>query len=207
MKTKIKIIPLFIFFVLASSCNNPAETIDLSIAESHIISATQAHAMKTEYENTITPLIKNLKSKDSVEYQPTQFAYIDLETLKSYVALLEEVNNKNQEKVSGVRVYMSAYPNKTDKKGRYPGRETIFFAPTFKVTGNELSRTYTNLENVPFTIKPVGDDKYAGKFEIATELLNEFDNKPSMTTKSNENRTDGNTSLFMNDLQLTPPPK
>jgi hypothetical protein len=205
---KTKAIPIFIFLMFAFSCVNPPETENFSIAESHIISATQASAMKKEYERTISPLIKTLKSTDSIEYKPTQFAYIDLETLKNYVALLGSVNEKNQEKISGVRIYLCSYPNQANDKNKYPERETLFFAPTVKVAGNELSRRYSNLENLPFTIKSDGDDKYVGEFEIATELLNENDNRASAKTVSKQVTNDNNTtSLFLNDLQLTPPPK
>jgi hypothetical protein len=202
---KTKAIPIFIFLMFAFSCVNPPETQNFSLAESHIISATQAITMKKEYEQTIAPLIKTLKSTDSKEYQPTQFAYIDLETLKNYVALLDRVNDKNQEKISGVRIYLSSYQN---DKNKYPARETLFFAPTFKVTGTELSRKYSNLENLPFTIKPNGNDKYVGKFEIVTALLNQYDNGANTATVSKLVAHESNTtSLFLNDLQLTPPPK
>jgi hypothetical protein len=206
---KTNTIVIFTFLMFAFSCVKPPEPEDFSAAESHIISATQASTMKKEYERTISPLIKTLKSTDSNDYQPTQFAYIDFETLKNYVALLDRVNEKNQEKVSGVRIYLSSYTNQANDKNKFPGRETIFFAPTFKVAGTELSKKYSNLENLPFTIKPNGDDKYEGTFEITTELLNEYDNRSSAATLSKQAAKSNNntTSLFLNDLQLTPPPK
>ena len=200
-KNQIKLVALFALSMLAFSFVNSSEKEagDFTDAESHIISVSKAKNMKDKYAGTIAPLISNLRSTPEAIYDPTQFAYIELSTLKSYVAILDHINASNTEKVSGVRIYFSAY-SKSDK---YPDRETLFMAPTVKVAESELSRTYRLLENLPFTIKPTGNDKYVGRFEITNELLNQYDNRPPFTSTPAAT----NTSLILNDLQLVPPPK
>ena len=211
MSTSILIIGVLLFF----SCNEKNEGIERNVPK-QIISISQAIEMKNEYNSTISPLIEVAKSLGKKEYQATEFAYIDLDSLKKYVAFLEKVEKLNKKKISGLRFYFAAYPNKNrytsvNKEPKYLGRETFFIAPTIEIEETELSRTFTNLKNVPFEIVPSGSNKYIGDFKSISSL---FTIKNSMSKASNlqsttdqQEQTEENTSLILNELNLTPPPK
>lgn len=181
-----------------------------------IISLHQAIEMKDEYDSSILPLIEKAKSTNGNQYQGTEFAYIDLDSLKKYVAFLEEVEKLNNKKISGLRFYFAAYPNQNkyatvDKEPKYQGRETFFIAPTVEIEETELSRTYTNLKHVPFTIAPKGSNKYIGDFMPVADL---FLNKKSINQRTNVTKQtidkvaiEEHTSVILNELQLTPPPR
>lgn len=191
---------------------------------SNLISADEAVAMRRNYQSNIAPLIQNSKGKG---YQATEFVWIDYQTLKQYVALLDEVNNVNEEQVSGVRIYFAQHLSSSDSKSLgysspYPGRETVFLAPTTQVGENELSGKYSNLKHIPFTIAYEGSNPLKGDFMQIDGLLNESDSKmasPKMIIKDNRKGPNavnmskkmetslGTTSLIMDHLAATPPPK
>lgn len=172
-----------------------------------IISVEEAIEMKNEYQNTIAPLIE---SRIDSDYQATNFAWIDLASLKEYMALLEEVMTVNDKEISGVRIYFSAYPDaatfqSSGKKINYPARETVFLAPTIKTPTTTLSSQYENLENLPFSIEPTDKtNPLKGDFIVIDELLCASDNKG--TTAITTTTGSENTSLILNNANLTPPP-
>lgn len=187
---------------------------------SKIISVEQAVTMKKEYDSTIAPLIKEAKSTKGEDYNATQYAYIELDSLKKYIAFLDEVQRKNpKQKITGIRIYYAAYPkvrpsNFIINEDLKLGRETFFFAPTMLANNPKLSieqnkRIY--LKNVPFSIKPTNPkkDKYIGDYKIIKDLLNtndaNFELPSTMSTMKSTVVDD--TSLIMNDLYVCPPPK
>lgn len=170
-----------------------------------LIPIEQAIEMKSEYTNRISPLIENYRGSG---YKATEFAWIDIDSLKEYVALLEEVRSKNNKTISGVRIYFSAYPNEnyfksTDDDVDFPARETMFMVPTVRVEPTLLSGKYENLEHLPFCIKPDdSSDLLKGKYEIIEGLLHEKDNRTTDQTSNYTNKK----SLVMNKASITPPP-
>lgn len=173
-----------------------------------IISLDQAIEMKKEYAKTVAPEINSLKSTATVPYVATELAFIELDSLKQYITLLEKVEQTNGKIISGIRIYFSAYPNQdvmpsTGTAPDYKGRETLFFAPTVTVNSTkEDSVNYPNLCNVPFCIKPAAADALVGSFEIIGDLLNSYDERPANTTVTTTNKT----SLILNTMALIPPP-
>lgn len=187
---------------------------------SQIISVNQAVTMKKEYDSTIAPLIEDAKSTNTEKYNATQYAYVELDSLKKYIAFLDEVQRKNpKQKITGIRIYYAAYPkvkpsNFKVKEDDKLGRETFFLAPTMLANNSGLSleqnkRIY--LKNVPFSIKPTNPskDKYIGDFKIINDLLNIYDVNFGLPTTSPVGKSAAvdDTSLIMNDLYICPPPK
>ena len=183
----------------------------------NIISVAQAIKMHDEYVNRIMPLIEKDKlDKLNESYQATQYLYLNLDSLKQYIAFLDKVQEKNNKKISGLRLYFAAYPTVEDSKkagfeSEYPGRETMFMAPTMQVASTELSKQYTILEHIPFYIKPNGDDKYVGEYMEIEGLLCKPDNRQSKTkaTTSQKSTLSGaaiETSLIGNKIPQCPPP-
>ncbi|MFC4739697.1 hypothetical protein ACFO3U_06785 [Flavobacterium ponti] len=198
---------LFSTLLYLNSCKPESAEENLgSIKEpSQIISVEQAVEMKDTYQDTIGKLIKENFSIPEREYDPTLFAFIELDSLKQYIAYLEEVERLNDKKISGIRVYFAAYPDSlknSSKSEAYKNRETFFFAPTMEVEPNEWGREYPNLRNIPFYIEPSGKNKLIGKFKAIDGLLCKKDSRPT-NPKIDETEK---TSLILNEFQLTPPP-
>ena len=198
---------LFLTLLFLSSCNPKSEEENLNNSKepTQIISVDQAIEMKNFYQDSIGKLIKDNNSTPEKEYDPTLFAFIELDSLKQYIAYLDEVERLNKKKISGIRVYFAAYPDtlKNSHKAQvYRNRETFFLAPTIEVEPNEWGRVFPNLRNVPFYIEPTGENRLIGNFKAIDGLLCKKDSRPS-NPKSNESVK---TSLILNDMQLTPPP-
>lgn len=166
---------------------------------SQIIPISKAIEMRNEYNNVIAPLIENGKnSPTDTKYQATEFAFLELDTLKKYIHFLDEVKHLNPEKaISGVRIYFAAY--NSSNSATYPGRETFFIAPTMKIASTEASATYPIIDHVPFYIKPSGENPLVGTFTEINGL-----NRSSSVPKNNA--ADVGTSLILNELQICPPP-
>lgn len=188
---------------------------------SQLISVDQSIVMKKEYEQNIASLIR--KSKMEGQYDPTQFAYIELDSLKKYIAFLDQVAKLNDKKISGIRIYYGAYPENQKGSTNFenPGRETFFLAPTIaqNASGNmsEDQKKYRYLQNVPFSIAAKDpNNKFVGDFTPINELLFSKDVRVNIKTASLESSTQNgnpstngseNTSVILNDLNICPPPR
>lgn len=192
----------------------------------NLISEEQAVKMRQNYLTNIAPVIQNSKVNN---YKASDFVWIDYNTLKQYVALLDEVNELNPEKVSGVRIYFAQHlsaseANALNMKTQYPGRETVFFAPTTEINdiNNKMAETYKNLKHIPFSIAYQGSNPLKGDFVQIDALLSEFDSKmanPKINIKDKNKGPNlpnvpkkletitGSTSLLMDNMSITPPPR
>ncbi len=170
-----------------------------------IIPIEEAIEMRNEYKTHINPLIE---SRRATGYTATDFGWIKIQELRDYLALLEEVEKVNGKKISGVRVYFSAYPDapsfqSSRQQVPYEARETFFMVPTVKVESTSASQQYENLEHLPFCIHPVdASNELEGDFVVINGLLNEHDNSSRTTDENYSNKT----SLVLNEMGLTPPP-
>lgn len=170
----------------------------------NIIPLSQAIEMRNDYQHRVAPRLKT-----DPNYAPTDFAWIDLEALKNYVELLDGLKGKNGEKISGVRIYFSSYPEaaafaSTGTAISLPGREAVFFNPTVKVESTTESQSYPNLEHLPVCVMPHDPGKpYEGEFYVLRGLTNAADN--SVYPDGGDLLT--GTSLAIDSLYLTPPPK
>lgn len=176
---------------------------------SQIIPVQRGVEMKAEYANTIAPLIEKYKSTDSANYDATQFAYLDLDSLKKYIAFLDEVQRLNNgKKISGIRFYFGVN-QKGAKNDSVVGRETIFMAPTMPVNNPKYKEVYLN--NAPFSITPKDPkNKYVGDYKLIEGLLFTKDVQsatPKTMSVAKMASADDDTSLLMDDLYICPPPK
>ncbi|MBN8642108.1 MAG: hypothetical protein J0L86_09880 [Flavobacteriales bacterium] len=174
-----------------------------------LIPIEQAIEMRNEY---LTHVKTSIESARGNGYQATEFAWIDLATLKEYVEKLENIQKNNDEKVSGVRIYFSAYPDAaTFASNRsvsvaLPARETIFMVPTVQVASTPLSQQYENLEHLPFCINPTDSrDAYKGDFVVINDLLCSSDNNSGSAARGSD--YENMTSLVLNRMGITPPPE
>ena len=127
MKTSylITIVSSIFMGAFLQSCSQVEYKSNVDGVPSQLISVEQGITMKSEYDAKIAPLIKASKQGD---YDPTEFAYIELDSLRKYIAFLESVEKLNNKKISGLRIYYAAYPttNTGNTKMKHPGRETFF---------------------------------------------------------------------------------
>lgn len=196
--------------LLASVSCEPQKETEVKMPH-NIISVQKGIMMKDNYKTGVQEIIE--RNRENGTYQATEFAWIDLDSLKNYIALLDKVSKINNKKITGLRIYFSQYPdvdkeyyNKEQIEKLIPGRETIFFAPTMGITGNATTKKYPILENVPFSIKNSKDDKLKGDFEIITGLLGRYEQKIALPQKQRFQQ-DLETSLLLNEVAMFPPPK
>lgn len=212
---------IFIGSVL-NSCTDPKDQTgaidepEFQGVPSNIISVEQGVRMKGEYDAKIAPFIK--KSKANEDYDPTEFAYIELDSLKKYIAFLDNVEKLNGKKISGLRIYYAKYPDKDEAniKIKYPGRETFFFAPTINIgETTKLSaaqKEYPTLQNVPFYVASKDkNNKYKGDLKPIEGLLMSQDVRRSTSEASlqqnGQEQGFGEGSVLLNELHMVPPPR
>lgn len=212
MKTKrfIMLSAAIMLQLLASVSCEPQKETEVKMPH-NIIPVQKGIMMKENYKNGVQSIIE--KNRENGTYQGTEFAWIDLDSLKNYIALLDKVSQVNNKKITGVRIYFSQYPeiengnyNKEQIERLIPGRETIFFAPTMGITGNETTKKYPILENVPFSIKHTSEDKLKGDFEVINGLLGRYEQRIALPQKQ-KFQQDLETSLLLNEVAMFPPPK
>ncbi|MCO6175624.1 hypothetical protein NHF50_11280 [Flavobacterium sp. NRK F10] len=208
---------LFIAFTLAILLTSCADDKANEVTMPHnIISVKKGILMKETYENGVQRIIEN--SRENGSYQATEFAWIDLDSLKNYIKLLDKVSELNNTKITGIRIYYSQYPSKKEYKYSegeeeqlLPGRETLFFAPTIKMNSTKLSQAYPLLENVPFSIQHDGTNTLVGKLNVIEELTYKSNRKikrfTSTDTGASLDDNNNETSLLLNELAMFPPPK
>ncbi|MFY7810997.1 MAG: hypothetical protein ACOVQ2_04625 [Flavobacterium sp.] len=179
---------------------NLRKIVGFSQVEKQLISTEKSIEIKENYKKDIGNLIESGKEG----YKHTEFAWLSLETLKNYIAILDEVGKINKKEISGLRIYFAKYAEtgdytQEDIEKLKPGRETVFLAPTMKVEVNDTNKDYEVLQNVPFDIIPTGEYSYIGNYEEIKALSNQ--------TNKNYIEAIENTSLIMNDIKTYPPPK
>lgn len=213
MKT-IKLMGLFSIgsILMLSACDPKKENTTVTLP-SNIIPIEKGIVMKQTYKNDIQAIVERHRAQE--DYQGTEFAWINLDSLKNYIALLDKVSELNHKKVSGIRIYFSEYPqqgnyNKNQMDRLLPGRETLFLAPTTIIPANENTRTNPILENVPFSISGTRENKLVGEFKVIEGLLGVKERSTTalkMRSTTEKDGTTSETSLLLNDLGMYPPPK
>ncbi len=209
MKTKRNVTLLVALMLqLLTSCE-PKKDTDVVKMPHNIIPVNKGIMMKETYKNDVQKIIE--RNRENGTYQGTEFAWIDLDSLKNYIKLLDKVSELNKKEITGVRIYFSQYP----KVGNYskdqiekliPGRETIFFAPTMAAAPSEKSRRFPILENVPFSIKNTRENKLKGDFTVITRLLGKGEQTKD-TLQKQRFLEEQETSLLLNEVAMFPPPK
>ncbi|WP_420573615.1 hypothetical protein [Kordia sp.] len=160
--------------------------------------------------------INNLDT--STPLKETQFVWFSMKKIRDYIHYLDNIEKLNPDNpnISGVRVYFGKHNGHAD----YTEQRTVFFAPTIDV---KLSEQYSNMQNLPFSIIPNNESSdLIGEYKIVTELLlltdnldtrinnaNIFLNSETKNVKKNliaKNDDLKETTLFLNDGELSPPP-
>lgn len=147
--------------------------------------------------------------EDGTKFTASRYGDYDIETIKNYIAYIEQEAKAAGVKIETLRFYFSTYPDKkaypNKKEIKHPRQNTFFILPTMKV----------DKANLGFYIKNLGD----GKKEAA--LLRDYSytlEKGMGTTASSQKSfaslvpsfTTGtfqeDESLIMNIVEMGPPP-
>ncbi|MEH6679151.1 MAG: hypothetical protein V7724_01330 [Sediminicola sp.] len=127
-------IPLFLI-----SCAEPPKEVGTVKAPEKIIPVPEAKEMYDNYTERRVPLIQHYE--DSINNYETKFdvaryAYYDYETIKNYLAFIEQEAKLANVEISTLRFYFSNYPDKTTfndgKKILHPRQDSFFLQPTIK---------------------------------------------------------------------------
>lgn len=200
MKKLNQIVVLLLTSVILASCGCFKECVEKKNCSNqiknskHIIDIDYSKDLYDNYNSTFSGKIK--KIQDSIltreDYKTTKYVLVNLDTLRCYIKLLEEVEEKNGKKITGIAIFLGAN-NKEELYHKKPpfnklhekeinfekninndgsafnkdirGRITMFMAPTFRL--ESLNESYSEVQrHVPFYIEPYKNnpDPYKGEY-------------------------------------------
>lgn len=108
-----------------------------------IVPLEQAKATYTNYSNRRVPLIEKSEppKPDGSKFDPTRYTYYNYETIKQYMAYIDQEAKRANVKISSLRFYFSNYPDSTHfKNGNkvvHPRQNSIFLIPATTKDGLE----------------------------------------------------------------------
>lgn len=117
-----------------------------------IISSEYALEMAQAYKNEMLPLLRQHEAEKSGEHiHPTESIWYDFNTIKQYIAYLEQEASEASVAISGLRIYFSKYPTsgnfKDGKKANYSKRNSIFMVPTMHLDDKDCGFTVSKADN------------------------------------------------------------
>ena len=131
--------------VLLASCNQQpkkempingeTEPVEEITAPKDIVSLNEAKKLCQNYERRRIPSIvkfETAQSDSDEKFMPTQFIAFNLDSLKNYIAYVEQEAKKVNVAPDSLRIYLANY----GKEGRDPNHNTVFILPTAKVEGD-----------------------------------------------------------------------
>ncbi len=180
-----------------------------------IISIEEAKAVYDNYTKKRAELIEATEPplEDGSKFIASRFGDYDIETIKNYIAYVEQQADLAGVKVETLRFYFSTYPDQKEfsdnRKVMHPRQNSFFILPTIKVDtfnygfyikdlGNgkkeaELIRDYPGIQVKGFGNATTSNKSYAS---IAPNFLN-----------TSSNVFFGTESLILNDSHMSPPPR
>jgi len=132
-----------IFVLSLNSCTEKMEEEQKEspevLAPAQIVQIDQAQEMYENYTNRRVSLIQHFE--DSInggkeKFDVARYVSYDYETIKQYLAFIEQEAKKANVEISGLRFYFSNYPNKPlfDNKDTifHPKQNSVMLSPTMK---------------------------------------------------------------------------
>ncbi|MBU2996953.1 hypothetical protein KO500_10930 [Cellulophaga baltica] len=194
------------------SCNETKKEVN---APDQIISISEA---KLEYDNYTEKRAKLIELteepyEDGSSFVASRYGDYDIETIKNYIAYVEQEAKEAGVKIETLRFYFSTYPNKKDfpdkKEVKHPRQNSFFILPTMRV----------DTFNYGFYIKNLGDEKKEAALirDYPEVINNESGVIQDQTTKSHATLTPSlninsnklfseDESLIINKGNMGPPP-
>lgn len=187
-----------------------------------IISVNQAKEMYDSYAKSRISLIQEYETPnaDGSPFDATRYGWYDFETVKNYIAYVEQEAALAKVKVSGMQFYFANYPDsnvfKNGNPVKYPRQNSFFLIPTLERDGENYGFITTgngDEDREPVLIKDWIAQNYDGRQSSGATLVDQ--NTGIMNSKflwikpnffSSSNLADER-SLILNESNLIPPPK
>lgn len=209
------LIILLIGLILFSCTDKHTEEPEPQNPPKQIISVERAKELYDSYSSRRVPIIQKFEGKntDSSDYNPTRYIEYDFETMKNYLAYVEQEAAKANIDVKSLRIYLANNPD-SDKfpNGdpiRYKKHNTVLMVPTMSYEGKNVGFALEednrgNLTGVPIS-KMVDSLNIKGQKGV---LQQKSDMNAAGFFISNSSTVAGGTvSVILNDGDLIPPPK
>tara|TARA_R110002049_G_scaffold355_1_gene2090 strand:+ start:2154 stop:2861 length:708 start_codon:yes stop_codon:yes gene_type:complete len=216
---------LFAFTTLIS-CEEPVhqspnESVD---PPKQIISVSQAKEMYDSYEKRRIGIIKDYEgpNPDGTEFEPTRYGWYDYETIKQYIAYIDQEAKEAGVKISGLKLYFSNYPDADNFEDgspvAYKKQNSFFIVPTLNENGNHRAfitaddghggRTPVLVKN---RIRDLSKARSQGRLDYLDSKKKYYSVlHPRMLLLNfsfqDDDNEDGDRSLVLNEASLVPPP-
>ncbi len=204
------LISILFFFV---SCGNGEENMEHVDPPKQIISIEQARIMYDTYSTRRVSIIDAYEKQiDSTPFVATRCIQYDFETLKQYMAYVEQEAEKASVAISSMKIYLANYPNQSKfpdgKVIKNPRRNTVFLTPTMLVNGEEMAFYIVKGEDGKSTAVPIKDEIKDIRTETGSLKGSEkVDIQIASMLNFSQTRTTGtNLSLILDDGKVMPPP-
>ena len=209
---------LFALVFSLTSCgdgNQKPETENQPVVDApkQIIQAEEAKKLFDNYEDRRVPLIQRYEDSingDGAAFDVARYVSYDIETMKQYIAFVEQQALDAKVKVKSFRIYFANYPN--DKSFQHPRQNSIMLVPTTTDINGKEAGFYTT-----------GDGEGGRKAQTIRSLFPKKGDAKGMGLNTNVQSTthaslapnffapsplfQGDQSLIMNRGHGTPPPK
>lgn len=191
--------------------------------EEHLITEKNAANYAKNYTTVQKRILESSLSKlyHDTNYQETEFVWYSLESIKSYIGLLDRLQEKNPDAtLSGIRFYLMSYPLNADTAAK--GQQSIFMVPTVAqpikdnsyIALNHLPVTVTSKNNPELKIIETLTENYRKKERIKsfyegrkTTHQASFFNYNLFALNTMETEETAVTSTIFNEGEAFPPPR
>lgn len=184
-------------------------------APKQIVSVDQAKSMYDAYGERRVGLIEKFENEQSPgeKFDVARFGYYDYNTIKDYLAYIEQEAQKANVEISTLRFYFSNYPDKkTFEDGReikHPKQNSFFIIPTLKDNDNQEYGFYIREEDDGKNVPVLLTDNLDPKKETDSEMQQQNERKSEASFLPSSAPAlfyAKNKSLIMNESNMTPPP-
>jgi len=127
---------------LFSSCEEPIDPPQQSITPE------EANVLEEEFKETRARILN-----DTLGFVDTRDFWFSIETLKEYIAYVEQEGERLGKQNLGIRIYFAAYPQESNYPD--PGFSTVFLAPTGQDVGSGLENGFFPIEHHDETLDGV----------------------------------------------------
>lgn len=216
-KSLLLVLPLLFLFLSLSSCEscenqdpqdddtsqndddgqNTDDEPDYEGAPDNIISLEQAKSIYDSYTERRIGLIQQTESPndDGSPFNPSRYGEWDFETIKHWIAYVEQEAEDVEVEVSGMRFYFANYPDNSN--GDLERHNTIFLLPTTNINGQDQGFLTQTNENGQKELVLIAD---------ILEGFGKGQQLQSSPTGMNTNKNGGHPKMLMLPLTTVTPP-
>ncbi|WP_086476270.1 MULTISPECIES: hypothetical protein [Arenibacter] len=208
---------LTLLLLAIASCKPSPEPAPTPVkAPAQIVSVAQAKQMYDAYGERRVGLIERFENEQSPEkkFDVARFGSYDYQTIKDYLNYIEQEAKKANVEISTLRFYFSNYPDqetfKDGRKIKHPKQNSFFLIPTTKDDKKEDYAFYIQEDDAgnrtPILLTNNLNPKKKGNATPSQEQDNEKMEASMLPNFTNKTLFAKNTSLILNEADMTPPP-